>query len=512
MRFKLRPYQNEFIDGVIEAYNDGHNRILGVAATGAGKTIIASHLMSMASGRCLFLADSKELVFQNSIKYDQYTGDTSGIEMGKHHCNLERDRVVVATSQSLHRRLEKFPKDFFSIIIIDEAHRNTLGAMSQKVIHYFPGAKVLGLTATPTRSDRKDLGDFYEKIASEVGMQRLMLEGHLSRIVINRIPMSVDLRQVKSTRGDYKIDELGEIVAPVLSEAANQIKEHAADRKKIVVFLPLISIAKQMSDILNSIGIKSVAVSGEDREGLNDFVNGDAQAICNAQLLSTGWDCPPVDCIMVLRPTKSISLYQQMIGRGTRNSMGKTNLLILDPLYLSEDHRVITPARLVATSVDEAQDLSVAFQTECGEEVDLLETHDSIKEKRMAALEARARAKEKKKAKFVDVLAFSLNADDKSLAQYEAEFVWEEQPPTEKQSEVLTKAGFDIDEVGGRGKASKLIDLLFSRRRQGLATPKQLRILKRMNIQNAANISFQEASKIIDSFFSKSNTHNIHTS
>jgi len=144
---ELRPYQQEAINAVKRDLWE-HQRILGIAATGAGKTIIASALMSKANGRALFIADAKELVRQNADKFHQYTGRRVGVEQASFHAS-PNDKVVVATTQSISRRLYKYPNDHFSIIIVDEAHRNTLGAQAQEVLNHFPNAKVLGLTATP---------------------------------------------------------------------------------------------------------------------------------------------------------------------------------------------------------------------------------------------------------------------------------------------------------------------------------------------------------------------------
>jgi len=159
MTFSPRAYQSEFVDAVIADLRS-HDRVLGVAATGGGKTIIASMIMSKARGRCLFLADAKELVTQNADKFHKFTGETAAVEMAADKVDIEDSpKVVVATTQSIARRLEKYPRDYFSLIIVDEAHRNTVGEQAQSVINYFD-AKLLGMTATPFRSDRKQLGDY----------------------------------------------------------------------------------------------------------------------------------------------------------------------------------------------------------------------------------------------------------------------------------------------------------------------------------------------------------------
>lgn len=525
---KLRPYQEEFVSKVNHAFDEGHDRVIGVAATGAGKTILASDLMTKEMGNCLFLADAQELVIQNAEKFYSYSGEKCGVEMGAQTAIVGVDRVIVATSQTMFRRLSKYPPDYFNLIIVDECHRNTLGAMAQEVLNHFAGtqvvgcsgedapqkpfARILGVTATPFRSDRKKLGDFYETIAVEIGLARLIKEGYLSRITIKGIPMEVDLSGISKKQGDYSASELGEVIEPILREAAKQIRDHAQDRKKIVVFLPLIKTSLRMTRILNEMGIKAVHVSGEDKSAMHEFTHGDARVICNAQLLTTGWDCPHVDCVMVLRPTKSLALYQQMVGRGTRIADGKDDLLLLDPLFMTDDHRLITPARLTARTKEQAEAMMEQIHSEKADSYDLLGLDNDIEEQRAEALRARMKAKAKKKMRVVDAIEFALDCNDKDTAEFEPEFGWEKAPPSEKQLASLEKAGFDIEEITSRGQASKVLDLLFMRRQQNLATPKQLRLLKRFGHPSPSTVSFKDASAFIDKKFGAGGAQTISTS
>lgn len=498
---ELRGYQQEFIDAVHHSFDEGNRRIMGVAATGAGKTILAAELMRQEKGNCLFLADAKELINQNADKYLKHTGERPGVEMAAQWANVGVDRVVIATSQSIHRRLDRYEEDHFNLIIVDECHRNSLGEATQKIFNHFSYAKILGITATPYRSDRKQLGDFYEKIAIDVGLDRLIREGYLSRIQIKSFPMAIDLRDVKMSGGDYAAADLGVVIEPILQEAAKQLLVHAEDRKKIVIFLPLVKTSIRMTRILNEMGIKAVHVSGDDREALREFSHGDARVICNAQLLTTGWDCPQVDCIFVLRPTKSLSLYAQMVGRGTRISEGKDKLLLLDPLFLSDDHRLITPARLVARDEEQAKAMMEKITADGGG--DLLGVEVDIEEKRADALRARMEAKQRKKGRVVDAIEFAMACGDMETAEFQPEFGWEAAGPSQKQIEALERAGFDIEEITTRGQASKVLDLLFLRRQKGLATPKQLKLLKQHKHPDPASATFEEASKWIDAKFSE---------
>lgn len=498
----LRPYQQEFNDSARQCWSEGITKPLGVAATGSGKTIMASELMFNEPGNCLFLADAQELVHQNADKYNTFAKaqgrmEMAGVEMGKDSARIGVDRVVVATSQSLFRRLDRYPEDYFNQVIIDEAHRNTLGQMSKTVLEHFSYANQLGVTATPFRSDRLELGDYYEKISCEIGLDRLIREGFLSRIMIRSVPMHVDLSQVGSSGGDYSREDLGVAIEPILKEAAAQLVEHASDRKKIVVFLPLIKTSMRMCRILNEMGIEAVHVSGEDKSDMKKFTHGSARVICNAQLLTTGWDCPHVDCVLVLRPTKSLALYSQMVGRGTRICDGKENLLLLDPLYMTDDHRLINPARLVARDAEQAKAMTEHLAEEGGG--DLLTMEEDVEEQRAEALRQRAQANARKKPRMVDAVEFAMNSDDMETAEFKAEFGWEQDRPSKAQLDALAKADIDTSDITTRGQASKLLDLLVTRRRQGLATPKQLRFMKQHGHKSPATATFEEASHFVES-------------
>lgn len=503
----LRPYQEEFVEACIRAFGE-HRRILGVAATGAGKTIMASELMAREPGRCLFLADARELITQNADKFFRHTGERAGVEMGNYHARLS-DRVVVATSQTIHRRLDKYPSDHFSLVIVDEAHRNTLGGMSSDILAHFSNsdrpARILGMTATPFRSDRKQLGDFYETIAVEISLDRLIREGYLARIHIKSAPLKIDLSRVRSMGGDYRADDLDEALDPYLFEAAAMLRDNMKDRRAAVTFLPLVKTSKRFAEICNSIGLPAVHVDGQEREALELFVSGKARVICNSALLTTGWDCPFVDLVFVLRPTKSLALYMQMVGRGTRICEGKANLLLLDPLYLTEDHRLIKPARLIARTVEEAAEIEAAIlQAEGGEDgagegiADLLAAERDAQAIREANLKRRMEEKAAKKARSIDALEFALSMGNEELQEYEPETSWESAPMTKGQRDTLEKFGFDLESVTSRGQASRILDLLFLRRERGLATPKQVRLLKRLGHPRPAEATFEEASAFLD--------------
>lgn len=503
----LRPYQEEFIDKSLAAFADGHRRVLSVCATGGGKTIIASELMRREVGNCLFLADAEELIKQNADKYQRHTGETCGVERGASRALLGVDRVIVATTQTLFRRVENYPDDYFNLIIVDEAHRNSLGAMSKKVLEHFGEyANILGMTATPFRSDRKKLGDFYETIPVDIGLDRLIREGYLSRIMIKGVPLNIDLSAVRAGGGDYNATDLDDAIEPHLIKAAEllraTIKEHK--RKASVVFLPLVKTSKRFVEILCGMGVRAVHVDGVERGDLHHFSTGRAEVVCNAALLTTGWDCPQVDCVYILRPTKSLALYSQMVGRGTRIHKDKDHLLLLDPLYLHEDHKLITPAALVATDpLEAAQIMKKVREGEAsGGFADLLGAEERADADREASLKLALEENEKKDPRLVDAMEFAQGAGAADAASFGAPSSIEGRPPTTAQLAELERNGFNTDSIKSLEQASRLLDLLFTRREKGFATPKQLRQLRRHKYPNAEHATFEEAGAFLDKLFS----------
>ena len=170
------------------------------------------------------------------------------------------------------------------------------------------------------------------KISVEIGLARLIKEGWLSRIVIKSVPLPVDLSQVRTTAGDYNEGDLGDVIQPHLRQAARLIAEHAAWASHRGLSAP----DRQQQGICRRLPGRRASVpfmwTGTTARGCGPTSAGEYDLVSNASLLTTGWDHPQTDCVFILRPTKSLSLFQQMVGRGTRIVEGKENLLLLDPL------------------------------------------------------------------------------------------------------------------------------------------------------------------------------------
>ena len=218
-------------------------------------------------------------------------------------------------------------------------------------------------------------------------------------------------------------------------------------------------------------------------------------------LLTEGWDCPSVDCIVVLRPTQIRSLYAQMVGRGTRIYPGKDYLLLLDFLWHTQNHELCHPACLIAERDEVAQQITKNIENYDGP-LDLIEAdkqaESDIVRQREEALAQKLETMRKRKRKLVDPLQFEMSIQAEDLSGYVPSFAWEMAPPSEKQIQSLEKLGILPDEIDNAGKASKLLDRLSIRRAEGLTTPKQIRFLENKGFQHVGTWQFETARNLID--------------
>jgi superfamily II DNA/RNA helicase len=270
-----------------------------------------------------------------------------------------------------------------------------------------------------------------------------------------------------------------------------------------VVFLPLISTSQKFRQMLEEVGFRAAEVNGtsKDREEvLADFEAGKYDVLCNSMLLTEGWDCPSVDCIVVLRPTKVRSLYQQMVGRGMRLHPGKDHLLLLDFLWMTAKHDLCKPSSLICRSEEIAAQMDQNLQAD-DEPHDILEAEEQA-ERDVIAERERSLARQleeprRLKRKLVDPLQYSISIGAEDLADYEPTYAWEMEPPTEKQLAALEKWGIFAQDVQNKGFACMLMDRLVQRREEGLATPKQIRCLERYGFRNVGKWMFETATKMI---------------
>lgn len=507
---ELRPYQQQAKDAIFSEWENGIKKTLLVLPTGCGKTIVFAKVAEecvKGGSRVLILAHRGELLDQAADKIGKSTGLGCATEKAEQTCLGSWFRIVVGSVQSMMRekRLNQFPNDYFNTIIIDEAH-HCISDSYQKVLRHFPDAEVLGVTATPDRGDMQNLGTVFESLAYEYTLPKAIKEGYLSPIKAVTIPLKIDMSAVGVQAGDFKSGDIATALDPYLESIAEEMEKYCSN-KKTVVFLPLVKTSQKFRDILNNHGFKAAEVNGDSKdraEILEAFDKDQYNVLCNSMLLTEGWDCPSVDCIVVLRPTKVRSLYCQMVGRGTRLSpeTNKDHLLLLDFLWHTEQHELCHPASLICESAEVAQKMTENMEKDAGCVIDIEEAEKTASEdvvaQREEALAKQLSEMKRRKKRLVDPLQFEMSIQAEDLSGYVPAFGWEMAPPSDGQKKTLEKLGILPDAIENAGKASKILDRLDKRRREGLTTPKQIRFLESRGFQHVGTWQFETAKNMID--------------
>ena len=507
---ELRPYQQQAKDAIFSEWENGIKKTLLVLPTGCGKTIVFAKVAEECvkeGSRVLILAHRGELLDQAADKIGKSTGLGCATEKAEQTCLGSWFRIVVGSVQSMMRekRLNQFPNDYFNTIIIDEAH-HCISDSYQKVLRHFPDAEVLGVTATPDRGDMQNLGTVFESLAYEYTLPKAIKEGYLSPIKAVTIPLKIDMSAVGVQAGDFKSGDIATALDPYLESIAEEMEKYCSN-KKTVVFLPLVKTSQKFRDILNNHGFKAAEVNGDSKdraEILEAFDKDQYNVLCNSMLLTEGWDCPSVDCIVVLRPTKVRSLYCQMVGRGTRLSpeTNKDHLLLLDFLWHTERHELCHPASLICESAEVAQKMTENMEKDAGCVIDIEEAEKAASEdvvaQREEALAKQLSEMKRRKKRLVDPLQFEMSIQAEDLSGYVPAFGWEMAPPSDGQKKTLEKLGILPDAIENAGKASKILDRLDKRRREGLTTPKQIRFLESRGFQHVGTWQFETAKNMID--------------
>jgi superfamily II DNA or RNA helicase len=485
------PYQQNYLDKIVERFKE-FPRILVVSPTGSGKTCMFSWLSGMFlkdGKRVLILVDQDELVKQTAKKIREIVGVEADIEQAENRASLE-SMIIVGSQQTLYRekRLERWPRDHFDLVIADEADKS-ISPTWLKVLNHFGSAKCVGFTATPHRTDKRNLGEFYQDVIEQENLFSLIKKGFLSPIAVKMLPISLDL----SGRGngkDFTDNEADEIITPHLEEIAKAIQEHAAFRRTLV-FLPLVKTCERFTQIARDVGLAADFVHGADPlrdEKISSFKRYEFDVLANSMLLTRGVDIPEVDCIVPCRPTKSITLYFQIVGRGTRLAAGKTECLLLDFLYQAGKRLVCRPAHLIARTDEEAEQITriatdpaaAGLPADVAAQMDLMTLADTATSQREQALRKKLEENRNKKAKTISAEEFALQHHAMDVAEYEPVMPWESQGVTEKQSKWLEKAGIDIETIKGKGHASKLLSLYFANKPVQLASYAQRKIMAKL--------------------------------
>ncbi|MFA0413887.1 DEAD/DEAH box helicase [Vibrio renipiscarius] len=353
--YTLRPYQADSVKAVIHYFRKHTTPAVIVLPTGAGKSLVIAELARLAKGRVLVMAHVKELVEQNHAKYEGY--DLKGAVFSAGLGRKETDQqVVFASVQSVVRNLTEF-KDQFSLLVIDECHRVPEEKTSsyQKVITHLrelnPGMKVLGLTATPYRLGvgwiyqyhtrgqvRSEEPRFFRDCIFELPIRYLLDEEFLTPAKMMDAPvLSYDFSQLKpASTGRYKEAEMDMVIDQAkraTPQIVQQIIQFSAEKQGIMIFAATVRHAQEIFGLLPQ-GQTAIVIGDTptpERDAIiQRFKQREIKFLVNVSVLTTGFDAPHVDLIAILRPTESVSLYQQIVGRGLRLSPGKTECLVLD--------------------------------------------------------------------------------------------------------------------------------------------------------------------------------------
>ncbi|WDG07187.1 DEAD/DEAH box helicase [Vibrio campbellii] len=364
--YTLRPYQADSVKAVIHYFRKHTTPAVIVLPTGAGKSLVIAELARLAKGRVLVLAHVKELVEQNHAKYEGYglKGSIFSAGLGRKETDQQ---VVFASVQSVVRNLDSF-KNQFSLLVIDECHRvpDEKTSSYQKVITHLrelnPGIKVLGLTATPYRLGmgwiyqyhtrgqvRTEESRFFRDCIFELPIRYLLDENFLTPARMMDAPvLSYDFSQLKpANTGRYKEAEMDMVIDKAkraTPQIVEQIIQYAKERKGVMVFAATVRHAQEIHGLLPE-GETAIVIGDTptpERDAIiQSFKNREIKYLVNVSVLTTGFDAPHVDLIAILRPTESVSLYQQIVGRGLRLSEGKSECLVLD--YAGNNYDLYQP-------------------------------------------------------------------------------------------------------------------------------------------------------------------------
>ena len=347
---RLRPRQKAFVERSVSALNARRNT-LGVAPTGAGKTIMLSAVTGESikdtGAKVCILAHRDELTAQNRAKFERVVPNV-GTSVVDAYEKSWGGQVTFAMVPTLARpsNLDGMPR--LDLLVIDEAH-HAVAASYRRIIDRVrdanPEARVFGVTATPNRGDRKGLREVFDNVADQISLGELIASGHLvpPRTFVIDVGVQDELKSVRKTSSDFDMSEVANIMdrAPVTEEVIRHWKEKAGDRQT-VIFCSTVEHAAHVRDAVQAAGISAALIHGEmpsetRKSVLADYAGGKIRVIVNVAVLTEGWDHPPTSCVVLLRPSSYKSTMIQMVGRGLRTvdpeefpGVVKTDCVVLD--------------------------------------------------------------------------------------------------------------------------------------------------------------------------------------
>jgi superfamily II DNA or RNA helicase len=533
---KLRPYQNAASDAVYREWQEVNSTLL-VFPTGLGKTVVFSDVIRRAfPRRAIVLAHREELVWQARDKISRVTGLRCDVEMADYRANSNdlfgRASVVVSTIQTQCSggdgggRMAKFDPMQFGVLIIDEAHHAPAGSY-RRVIDYYrsnPNLKVLGVTATPDRADEMALGQVFESVAADYEILDAINDGWLVPIEQQMVQVSgLDFSSVRTTAGDLNGSDLAAVMeAERVSHEIAGASIEIIGQKRALVFTSSVKHAEVTANIFNrhrpgmAAWVCGKTDKDERRKILSDFAAGKVQVVANCGVLTEGFDDPGVEIVIMGRPTKSRSLYAQMVGRATRPlpgivetpedeaarreaiaRSGKPSCLVVDFVGNSGKHKLVTSADILGGNAeDEVLDRAIIKARKSGKPVRM---DEAVKEAEEELHEERRREEEARKARLVAKAKFTtqaVNPFDVLAVQPVKPRGWDEgKILSEKQRGLLAKQGIDPDSIP-YSQAKQLIAEIFRRWDGKLCSYKQARWLKARGY--STDMPMTEASALMD--------------
>lgn len=539
---ELRPYQEKALQGIHDQFAK-HDSTLCVLATGLGKTVIFSHLVKeyLKKGRVMVVAHREELINQAWRHLKYVTGVEPDTEMGQFYSNSYgafRSDIVVSTVQTQNagrgdgfKRMTKFEPDEFSLLVVDEAHHAT-AVSYRRVIDYYrrnPNLKVLGVTATPDRTDEMALGQVFESVASEYEIRDAIDDGWLVGVEQRSVHVEgLDYSSVRTTAGDLNGKDLARVLEfeEILHGFCSPIIGKSGDRKTLV-FAASCAQANRMTEILNrhKPGSAKYVHGGTDAEERRRlwpaYAAGEFQYLVNVGITTEGWDEPGVELIAIARPTKSRSLYAQMIGRGTRASPGvvdgradaedrkraiaassKKIIEVLDFVGNAGRHQLVTPADILGGNYDDDIVARAKLNTEkksanTGKPVDVIEelvlAQQQLKREEAEEAERVGRSQVLLRAKYSTAKVNPFKIFNIEPCRERA---WHKgRQPTDNQIACLEKAGVDVKGLSFT-HASQIIDKMMRNRQAGQASFKMIKCLQRYGF--SGDLPFEKARIVMD--------------
>ena len=331
---ELRDYQQEATENLQKMREDGKTIALLYHATGVGKTITAATDAKAVGGRTLFLVNALKLASQAKETFAKVWPEATLGEYTGSQKDMTQT-VIFATVQSISKDLEKFSPTDFDYLIVDECHHAAANTY-QKIFTYFHPKFILGLTATPERSDGEDMLELFQNVAHKMDLKTAVERGVLVPIRCIRVKTNIDLTDVRINGIKYNSQDLeSKLFIPERNQLIVDTYLKYVNSKKTVIFCASVDHAAEIAKLLRDNGVKAEAVSGRDRvevreKILKDYETGSTNVLCACDLLNEGWDSPHTTVLFMARPTMSKTIYLQQLGRGTRRCPGKEDLLVVD--------------------------------------------------------------------------------------------------------------------------------------------------------------------------------------